>query len=198
MDKMIFRAALRASAKVALTATFASCGGAIQTTSNSDGRDAASPSATRPSPATIAPPYDGAPGADVAPHPESCDPPPVASLFPEPLHSGVPISDETFDCCLAVLAPQLRSDAQLPVLSDAAAHDPSVLGCCGVAIYRIDHDYGDPDAGAHDQADLADAGLGPGLGWSNLQPCCPPLSYPEGPTCTPWGPPMPPAMPEVA
>ena len=42
---------------------------------------------------------------------------------------------------------------------------------------------------------LASAGIGD---WGSLNSCCSALHYPGGQTCTPWGPPMPPSMPEIA
>jgi hypothetical protein len=213
MDITVFRAALRASAKVALTATLTSCGGALQTTSNDDSHDAGSTSVLRPDDA--APPTDSvaltdavamadafamtdAPAMTDAAQHLACDPPPVQSLLPTSMHPGVTISDATFDCCLDLLAAELPSDAQLPMLGDAAAHDPNVIGCCAAAVYRFESDFADPDASARDQGDFAEAGLGPWAPWDYLQPCCGPLGVPLGPTCTPWGPPMPPAMPEMA
>jgi hypothetical protein len=185
-----------------LTATLASCGGALQTTSNDDHSDAAS-TWLKPPPDDAAAPTDAATAADTvavtdaAPHP-ACDPPPVQSLIPPAMHPGVTISDATFDCCLALIASQLPSDAALPMLGDAAAHDPNVVGCCAAALYRYESDDANPDASARDQGDFAEAGLGTGSLWDFLQPCCEPLGSPLGPTCTPWGPPMPPAMPEMA
>ena len=32
------------------------------------------------------------------------------------------------------------------------------------------------------------------LGWENIQRCCQAAGSPFGPACTPWGPPVPPAM----
>src|SRR5260370_27398882 len=226
MDYMVFRAALRASAKVALTATLASCAGIVQSTNRADTRDGgASPSPTGTAPIAIAPRpamvderaylADAARPAtvdyavsiadvprpptvdDATPLPAACDPPPVASLLPEIKHLDARVSDETFECCVSLLAPELLLDAQPRVFTDAAAHDPNVLDCCAVAIYRVDRGYGDPDAGARDRGRLADAGL---TSFNSLRGCCAALAYPlvEGPTCTPWGPPMPPAMPEMA
>jgi hypothetical protein len=218
MDSMVFRAALRASAKVALTATLASCGGSLQTSGGDDhdaaprtrGADdgaasidsASAVDSTAFVDSTVvvdsALAVDVTSPMDVVTRPLACNAPPVASLLPELQHPGVTISDATFECCIDLLAPELQSDAVLPMLGDAAAHDPNVVGCCAVAIYRLDGDYGNPDAAARDQGDLFEAGLGPRLAWDELQSCCPPLGYPDGPTCSPWGPPMPPAMPGVA
>jgi len=189
MDKLVFRAALRASAKVALTATIASCGGAIQASSSGDSSDAATrePVAEAGGETAL---------ADAPPDGQACEPPAAASLLPRAQHPGAVVPDGTFACCLDVLGPLLRTDAQIATLSDAAAGDPLVVDCCAAVVVRVDDDYSDFDAGARDRAELADAGLGPQ--WGPLEPCCAPLGYPEGPTCTPWGPPMPPVMPGVA
>jgi hypothetical protein len=191
MDYTVFRAALRASAKVAFTATIASCGGAIQSAESREANDAAVDASTVSDPvadAALAPsPRDGTTS------PTACSPPSPASLAPE-AGGSVQVTDDTFQCCIALIAPELRTDAIVPRFDDAAASDPAIVGCCDAVIYRLDHDYSG-DAGAADRAALADAGLG----YSEYAGgCCPVVAYPEGPTCTPWGPPMPPAMPEVA
>jgi len=187
MDRLVFRAALRASAKVALTATIASCGGVIQASSGGDASDTA--------PRT---PADGggAVATDAPTDAPACQPPPMASLLPRAQHPDAVVPDGTFACCIDVLEPLLRTDAAFATLSDAAASDPLVVDCCAAVVVRVDDDYADLDAGARDRAALADAGLGPE--WGPLEPCCAPIGIPEGPTCTPWGPPMPPAMPGVA
>jgi hypothetical protein len=204
MDSVVFRAALRASAKVALTATLSSCGGAIQT-GNADAPDAvvdasSTGDSTAPSDAfagdAFAADVVAETPVDVVPDAGGCRPPPVDSLLPEPNHPGIAISDGLFDCCVTLLGAELRTDGQAPALTDAQAHDPTFLGCCAVTLYRLDDEP--LDAGTKDLTTVAEAGVPkyPTL----YAGCCEPLAPVSGfsLTCTPWGPPMPPAMPEVA
>jgi hypothetical protein len=206
MDSAVFRAALRASAKVALTATLSSCGGSIQT--HTDDTPDAIADASRAATLDVSTPVDAVPddvileaSVDVATDDAvadagECRPPPMASLFPEQSHPGVTISDDVFDCCVTLLASELGTDGQAPQLTDAQAHDPTFLGCCAATIYRLDNDYF--DGGRQDFTTLAEAGLSI---YSTLYVgCCEniPPGNAVGPTCSPWGPPMPPAMPEVA
>lgn len=193
MEARAFRAALRASAKVALGVA-AGCGGAISAASDgppgatvdaSAGRDAAD--------AAIA--VDTGGGVDVAVT-NACNPPPVASLLPEQLDGGATISDTTFDCCASWLGTIGLSDSGIG-FPDAAAADPGVMACCAVVVVRLDDDWhaswgADPDAG---RAALdRDQALAAPVQWT----CCAETGHPEGPTCTPWGPPMPPEMPAAA
>jgi hypothetical protein len=224
MDAVVFRAALRASAKVALTATLSSCGGALQTTSG-EGPDAladATPVTTGDEAAqgdavagddavawdaTVDAVFaDAIPEASVFATTEggACTPPPVASLFPEDQHPGVRISDTLFDCCVAFLGSALRLDggafqateAGDLRITDAEANDPTFAGCCAVTVYRLDMDYGVLDSGVRDSITLQEAGIStyPTLEYG----CCYTVPGVNGLTCTPWGPPMPPAMPGIA
>jgi hypothetical protein len=185
MDPGIFRAALRASAKVALGATLSSCGGTLQTAAHGEPPDATAD----------APELEDALVETDSPGAGMCEPPPVASLLPEQSHPGIRISDDLFACCATMVGSALVLDGGLNQ-TDAAAIDPHVLDCCAVAIYRVNADVG-PDAGAfyRDQATLLEAGADLN---SNFLGCCDPLHDYNGPACTPWGPPMPPAMPQVA
>jgi hypothetical protein len=204
MDSIVFRAALRASAKVALTAMFG-CGGAVQSTSD-ESRDGAWPpedSMASIADASNAPlvdvrsPYQGT-GASAdteaaavldvaAPPPGNCDPPAPGDLLPHSTHPDAGVSDSLFDCCVALLRADFELDASVAgTLTDAQAHDPATLGCCAVVVSRLDSTFGgNAQVSALDE--LSDAGV-------DTFACCPPLGYPTGPTCIPWGPPVPPAM----
>jgi hypothetical protein len=197
MDARAFRAALRASAKVALGLA-AGCGGAISAASDgppgetadaSVGHDAQGPAVEAST--TV----DAGLVVDVAVA-NACNPPPASSLIPEQIDGGATISDTTFDCCASWLGTVGLKDSGIG-FPDAAAADPGVMACCAVVVARLDDDWrtswgSDPDAG---RAALArDQALAAPVQWS----CCVETGYPDGPTCTPWGPPMPPAMPGVA
>jgi hypothetical protein len=196
MDAMIFRAALRASAKVALGATISSCGGSIHAAAaEGDAPDAvadASMDAVRGDQPVLA---DAAAMRDVQVG-SACNPPAASSLIPEPNHPDIRIDDGLFDCCAATIASDFLVDGSPHVPLDAAAGDPRILGCCAVVVYRLNADQGDGAAVASDDSTLQKAGFTEV--WGDVIPtCCIPLHDYYG-VCTPWGPPMPPAMPEVA
>jgi hypothetical protein len=202
MDALAFRAALRASAKVALGVA-AGCGGAISTASDGPPPTTADASvghdATDAVEAAVA--FDAAIAFDSGVGPvdvsvaNACNPPPASSLLPEQLDAGVVITDSTFDCCASWLSTVAGVDSGVG-FSDAAAADPDVTACCAVVVVRLDGDRGawlaDPDAG-HAALDR-DFALAAPVRWS----CCVETGFPGGPTCAPWGPPMPPAMPASA
>jgi hypothetical protein len=197
MDSIVFRAALRASAKVALTASLSACGGAVQTTSTNETPDAFADTSSGAVVGEAAAPSDAGRTENV------CAPPPVASLLPEQSNPDAAVADETFACCVHVLAASSEQpDGYLPILTDAAAHDPTVLGCCAAVVVRLDSDFSGTgvDPLTRDRGEVAEAGLDQVYDPAR---CCEALGsqlalYPIGPTCSPWGPPMPPAMPGVA
>jgi hypothetical protein len=87
------------------------------------------------------------------------------------------VTEQTFQCCLGVIEQDLGDSAFPEADASTVTGDPSVDNCCSVVIARVDDNTGDYSA--------ADA---------VLPSCCNALGYPQGPACTPWGPPMPPAM----
>jgi hypothetical protein len=199
MDARAFRAALRASAKVALGVA-AGCGGAISAASDEPPVTTADASAGHDATDTVdaAVAADSGGGAlDVAVA-NACNAPPVSSLLPEQVDGGAVITDSTFDCCASWLGTIGLNDSGFG-FPDAAAADPSVLACCAVVVARLDGDWRNswgPDADAGQAALQRDQAIAAPVQWA----CCAETGHPDGPTCTPWGPPMPPAMPagEVA
>ena len=162
MNRSVFRAALRASAKVALGAAFAGCGGMVGSTA-----EHAAPEASTPVEAS---PLDAAQQKARA-----CDPP-------------------SFDCCVALLEAVPLNDGGF-AFPDAAVGNSEVHACCATVIARLDSDIrqtnDQPDAATAEQQNEQTAAP---VRWA----CCQ-VTPTEGPTCTPWGPPMPPEMPrEVA
>ena len=93
----------------------------------------------------------------------------------------------TVDCCTAQVASVLPvwSDTTQPMPDRPETIDQATLDCCKVLVVTNDASKQpfQPESAA----------------WQQAATCCPylPLNDPEfqGPTCTPWGPPMPPAMP---
>lgn len=184
MNRLVFRAALRASAKVALGVAFAGCGGVAASPAEHAAPEAAAPADATP--------------VDVAAQTEAgaCDPPSPSSVLPEGDHAdaAAAIRQSTFDCCVARLEAVPPDDGGL-AFPDAAVGNPEVQACCATIIARLDYENRDtvsqPDAEAAFQQDEQTAAP---VRWA----CCEAMPN-EGPTCTPWGPPMPPAMPgEVA
>jgi hypothetical protein len=117
-------------------------------------------------------------------------------VLPEGAHADAAagIGASTFDCCVALLEAIPPNDGGF-AFPDAAVGNPEVQACCATVIARLDYDLretiGDPDASTASSQDEQKAAP---VRWA----CCQ-VTPSEGPTCTPWGPPMPPEMPgEVA
>jgi hypothetical protein len=207
MNHFVFRAALRASAKVALGAAFAACGGVVGSTAAPSAAEAAAPDAASVDATPNAVSVDATPNAvsvdatpvDVsspldAPKQEAgaCDAPSPSSVLPEGAHAdaAAEIGQSTFDCCVAMLKVVLPDEGGL-AFPDAAVGNPEVQACCATVIARLDYDKFQPDASTIDQQDQQAA--------QPVSSACCQVTFAVGPTCTPWGPPMPPAMPgEVA
>ncbi len=191
MNRLVFRAALRVSVKVAFGAAVAACGGMVGSTAeHAQPEAAASPQDASGDGAAV----DVASSSDVAQaEAGSCDPLSPSSVLPEGAHADAAagISESTFDCCVALLDAVPPNDGGF-AFPEAAVADPEVQGCCATVIARLDYEIRQgPDASAAAQADEQTAAQ---VRWA----CCQ-VTPNEGPTCTPWGPPMPPAMPsEVA
>jgi hypothetical protein len=206
MNVLAFRAGLRASAKVALGLTAVGCGGVVGAAADSGAastadasvpRDASTLREASPLPEAAAS-VDAAGGVDAT----ACNAPPPSSLLPEGTNpdAAAGIDPATFDCCVASLEALVPADAgDIFEFPDAASPDPQLAACCAVVVVRLDRDYtvaenGDPDAAeATLQQDQTTAAP---VRWA----CCNVANHPDGPTCTPWGPPVPPEMPrgEVA
>lgn len=192
MNRLVFRAALRASAKVALGAAVAACGGVVGSAAEHASQEASVPEGA-PADAT---PVDVTPADAAQAEAAACDPPSPSSVIPEGAHADAAagITESTFDCCVARLEAVPPNDGGF-AFPEASVSDPEVQACCATVIARLDYELrqtiGDPDAAAVEQQDEQTAAP---VRWA----CCQ-VTPNEGPTCTPWGPPMPPAMPgEVA
>jgi hypothetical protein len=188
MNRLVFRAALRASAKVALGAAFAGCGGMVGSTAEHAAPEASAPEAASADAAL----FDVSARAEAG----ACDPPSPSSVLPEGLHADAAagIDESTFACCVGLLEAVPPNDGGF-AFPDAAVGNPEVQACCATVIARLDYDMRQtitqPDASTAEQQDERTAAP---VRWA----CCQ-VTPSEGPTCTPWGPPMPPEMPgEVA
>ena len=196
MNSWAFRAALRATARVALGVTAVGCGGSVAA-----GPDAAVDSPAGPT-SEAATEQDAAAVTDAPVAPDrasaalACNAPPASDLLPEALHvdAGAGIDQATFDCCVARIAAFGPPDAAVWIneLPDAGPANADVTSCCAAIVTRLDYEertmFGvAPDASAW----VSDERAAAQVHWA----CCAEANEPEGPTCTPWGPPMPPAMP---
>jgi hypothetical protein len=193
MNSWAFRAALRASARIAFGVAAVGCGGMIGSSGeppqaqHDDGGGGVD--ATGVADASIA--------VDVATPLEAsaCNEPPASALLPEGLHvdAAAAITETTFDCCVAQLETvgPVEGGVEFP---DAATGNPEVQACCAVVIARLDYEMTHPtsDPDASEAAILLDEQTSAPVRWG----CCS-VTPAEGPTCTPWGPPMPPPMPSA-
>lgn len=171
MNEAIRRQALQTTAKIALSLTVLACGGTVEI-------------ANQTATAT-----DDPPDPELPIHEEDEEEPPVQLFRPEaetlaceaaPVGEEVALLDaEQLDCCTELL------ESVWPVEGPNAweqwqrsMQDPDVGACCNVVV-----------AHANQQVELLDT-----LGWQNVQMCCDAAGAPFGAACTPWGPPVPPAM----
>ena len=206
MSPWAFRAALRATARVAMGVTAAAgCGGTVAPSPQEAPRVQADASGESWSEAGIGAVADAAEHPDArvdaeasaeasALEPQVCGAPPAADLLPESPDAGAQISQGTFDCCVATVSTLASTDAGVMIgdLPDSGAAGTDVTTCCAAIVARLDYEelssFGaQPDASAWNADESASAGVR----WA----CCAAVGHPEGPTCTPWGPPTPPAMP---
>jgi hypothetical protein len=171
MDPNVKKLALRATAKVALSLTVAGCVGQVSLD------EAAEPELDAPDPGRITDPvYAGrtAPALRPAPDEElACD---------AATGQGAPVDAAQVACCddlVGELAPTGEGNWEEEWQAwQAAAADPDVQGCCGVLVAAVEQD----------------SAARATIGWQALSACCDALEFPAGPACTPWGPPVPPAL----
>jgi hypothetical protein len=199
-------AALRAAAKVTLSA-LVSCGGAtedVATGHDAIARDAehhadAAPKVVRDTAADT-----GANAADAGHSRASAGDAELAALFDaadgrrrdaraaspctaETFDVDGTVSTATFECCTSYLEADLVDGGEgLLELRSA----PAVKECCASVVAFVDH-------GGYRA--LEEAGI---TAERAVESCCGVLATeagpPMGPACTPWGPPVPPAMPVAA
>jgi hypothetical protein len=179
MDRLTRHAALSAAAKVALSMSALGCASTVierAAGTGSTGQGGASSGATAGTTitgtasagtTTTASSAAGAGGAGGSS--TVCDAPPSGA--------DASVGSAVFDCCVAFLEP----DASLPggSFDPSAANDPRVVDCCQAIVAHVDQNYSDYSK----------------VPYQELGACCTLLNNPVGPACTPWGPPVPPAMP---
>jgi hypothetical protein len=172
----IQRRALRAAAKVALTMStatvFGACGGMTDAGPSASGPDAAGDSATSAADVAVA---DTATSVDTSkPVPDAVVDATACGVTPDAA------TTDQLDCCAAKVKATF-SDTEPEPVDAGPAPDPGLVACCGELVKAYDgstHDYG--------------------LTFAQARACCyvlPGQWYEHGGVaCTPWGPPMPPAM----
>jgi hypothetical protein len=184
MDEWMHRAALRAAAKVALAGLVGGCGahselpGGGAATPEPGGRPAADASADGRETSADA---QGADAREAA-----TDAADAAALACAAQAGGD--EEGVFTCCLETVGRYFPDGGFAGELPAAAAADPEAVACC-------------PEIVGHVEDAFVDGGADPSAVWSRandrgvLASCCNALDNPMGPACTPWGPPVPPAMP---
>lgn len=163
------RAALRATAKVALSLTVVGCAAEVQLPreDNEDATVGTDEELTRAGGRTGSPTASGGSSGDEL----VCDAPPVGEV--------VLLDAELVQCCTSFIEPATPTDGPSWETWQSVA-DPDLDGCCQVLVAHVDQDT-----------------TGAGDLWEMMSACCMRLDYPMGPACTPWGPPVPPAMPRL-
>jgi hypothetical protein len=171
------RRALQAAAKVALTmsaaSVFGACGGAMSSDApQTPGDDAGHDAALASDVATVA--------IDSAPPPK-----PVPDSIVDATTCGPIVTDAATpaqtECCAARVKDTFAADWTEPPGTEGGDLHPELAECCDEIVRAYDgtHEYG--------------------LTFQQARACCYVLPAPwyshGGTACTPWGPPMPPAMP---
>jgi hypothetical protein len=135
-------------------------------------------------------PTPALPGEPTAPPREPVPPPrePHATLRPDAaaallcdaqgaqLDASVPA--ETAACCRDLVASRVPDGGEMFAAEEAA--DPSVRACCTALVAGVSH------------REIPWEAVGP----SSLWACCEALGNPFSVACTPWGPPVPPSVPD--
>ena len=174
MNDQTRRAALRATAKIALSLTVVGCASTVQLeTANTDEPIEEGPTQVER--------FDEAMPDDPIP----TTPAPTPAKTPDQLvcdapHPGeeVAIDDAQLDCCIELLEPLIPSgEVNSWEQWQQDAEDLSVMGCCAVAVSHVSADWNKSET----------------VGWETLNSCCS-IDPALGPACTPWGPPMPPVF----
>ena len=169
MDESIRRAALRATAKVALAMTVMGCLGEVRV--DSAGAQAGEGGDQPATPDPLEPGAGGTGGATATPDPEA-----LACEAPYPDEAVILDSDQ-LGCCEDLLGPLLPAVGEQWDAWNEVSGELEVQGCCRVAVAHFD---ADPVASE--------------VPWETLGPCCDAIGFPSGPACTPWGPAVPPAV----
>jgi hypothetical protein len=187
MDRSdVVRCALQGAAKVAFSAALVACGGVTieetpslttggaggQTAATSGASTTTSQASNTSSPASTSASASTASSGGAGGGDGSCH-----------VESGPPFADTTITCCNDLVEATFPAD--MPTTTPPAPASPELVACCGVALEARDHP--------------AVNGPTP-VPWESGYECCaiPGVQKPKpfSSTCSPWGPPSPPAMPD--
>jgi hypothetical protein len=178
MDARTRSRALRAAAHVAFAVTAIACGGSVATEDATDaggsdalGRDTGTADSSLDTVDSSLDTADSSLDTDDAvanPDAPTCN-----------YHWPTPLDDATFECCVALDEAVFAADAGVSTEAD---------DCCDGIITRTDKEWDNLQV---QQWSIDDKKAG-----SVMLPCCLLLNNPVGRSCTPWGPPAPPEMPE--
>jgi hypothetical protein len=94
-----------------------------------------------------------------------------------PPDADASVGSAVMECCVAFLEPYAPEAGGS--FDPSAANDPRVADCCQAIVAHVDQNYQDAVK----------------VPYQEMGACCTLLKYPLGLACTPWGPPVPPAMP---
>jgi hypothetical protein len=176
----VHRRALQAAAKVALTmsaaSVFGACGGSVATDVARSPQDDAGPDTLSADVAT--PAIDSATADTAKPVPDAI----VKSTTCGPIVADAATPEQT-ECCAARVRDTFPADWSEPPFEGEGSEPfhPELAECCAEMVLAYD--------GVHEF----------GLSFQQARACCYVLPAPwyshGGAACTPWGPPMPPAMP---
>jgi len=174
MDDSIRKKALRQAAKVAFGTCIIGCGGTL-----GSGQDASTDAVNDTTKKSDAAQTDAATTEDASMDSPTLGDGALACTGPIDIDASS-VDEQVFQCCLGVVE-QITGDSGFMVVdAGEVLGDPSIDNCCKAIIAHVDNDTADYGAAS------------PTFGT-----CCSALGYPQGPACTPWGPPTPPAM-EIA
>jgi len=169
MERETRRLALRQAAKMVLGAAFVGCGGAM----------------AAEAPPDAASDGRGAVDAKTAAHDAAAVSPKDAGLACDLTPEDAGISESSVACCLALTESATPDAGGFDFDPSPWAADPSLSGCCHALYEKNDHN-------------LVSFVYGQGSHWryDTCGICAKLVGDPVA--CTPWGPPVPPAMLEVA
>ncbi|MEO7095833.1 MAG: hypothetical protein ABI175_21415 [Polyangiales bacterium] len=171
------RRALQAASKVALTMSaasiFGACGGAMSSETPGATSDDAGPDQVT---SDVAPKVADAAVDTAKPVPDAV----VTATTCGPIVSDA-ATPEQLDCCAARVRETFPAEWAEPISEEPTDVHPELAECCAQIVEAYD--------GVHEL----------GLTFQQARACCYVLPAPwyshGGAACTPWGPPMPPAMP---
>jgi hypothetical protein len=175
------RAALRAAAKIAFFSTVLGCGGSVDTGTNTSPAVGGKTPPQASSPSDDGPQQTDASVADSSASPDSAITPDAPPL----LDAGVVPGIYT---CREIVESAPWPDGGISWGGDAGV-SAGTIACCQRLADFYDSQYSSGDGGL--------SAWGWGTDKDFKADCCAAIGY-ESTTCTPWGPPVPPAMPKKA